>query len=120
MNEYYDIHKGELIKIKKVITDAKDNYKSHMKRKDFQYHSTKVYSEMLNSISKHNPNIPEVIDESIAQIDLVIQDLDYDKETKPLKLMGVTCSNELMVSIYTGAASLAFAISQILWSQYSE
>mmetsp|Transcript_15995 Transcript_15995/g.13974 ORF Transcript_15995/g.13974 Transcript_15995/m.13974 type:complete len:231 (+) Transcript_15995:1332-2024(+) len=90
VNDYYDIHKGELIKIKKVLYEAKNNLDRFINFEESKYQSTKAYGEMLISLLKINNFEPKAIDDSLFFIDMAIQNLEYDKETKPLKLMGLT------------------------------
>ncbi|CAI2359033.1 unnamed protein product [Moneuplotes crassus] len=115
VNDCFDHHKGELIKIKKLLHEAKGDLKSYL-LKDFSHcHFRHLFSKMLLTMQNSHRN-RDFISEAIAQVDITIQDLDYAKETQPLKLMGFTASGQLITSIYTGVASIGFALVQFYLS----
>ena len=118
VNDYYDIHKGELIHLKKVLYEARNDLEQYINRVDNRYHSTKLFSKMLSMLKIHKVDAHKYLDGAMMLIDMVIQNLEYDKQTKPLKLMGMTASNELLTSIYTGVASISFAIMQLVFSGF--
>lgn len=111
VNGYFDKHKGELIKIKKVLHNAKNHLDSTIERYKSGHQSNQLYSRMLQELrTKHRDE--DFLSDSIDLIDMAIQDLEYSKETNPLKIMGLTASGELLTSIYTGLASIGFALLQ--------
>ena len=78
-----------------------------------------TFIEMIKVVDMKGQTRTEYIEDWMNYIEMIIQNLDYDKEIQPLKLMGLTCSYDLLTSIYTALASAAFAISQILYSRYA-
>ncbi|CAI2386921.1 unnamed protein product [Moneuplotes crassus] len=115
VNACFDSHKGELIKIKKLLYEVKSDLNTYL-RKDFsKCESRQLLSKMLRTCGDVYKN-DRFVEKALDQIDMVIQDLEYQKETQPLKLLGFTASNELLTSVYTGLASLSFAIIQFFLS----
>jgi len=119
INDHFDIHKGVLLKLKRTLWDAYTNYNGVMERHYATNSSSKIYTEMLKTLKLKNCDQKQYLQEAVSLTDIIMQELDYDKETNPLKLMGLTCSNQLMTSIYTGVASAVFALSQLFYTKYS-
>ncbi|CAI2387117.1 unnamed protein product [Moneuplotes crassus] len=118
VNDYYDIHKGELITIKKLLFDARDNPEIYVNLGSSADHSDQLLGKMIRTIPRSSTSTSKYIDDCIMFIEIAIQELEYEKATKPLKLMGLTCSNELLTSVYTGIASISFALIQYIYSRY--
>jgi hypothetical protein len=120
INDHFNVHKGVLLKIKRTLWEALNDYDGLMKRQYATHSSFKIYTEMLKALQLKHCDSNKYILDTIALLELIIQELDYDKETRPLKLMGLKCSDDLMNSIYTGIASAAFALSQLLYSKFQD
>lgn len=65
----------------------------------------------------HEEERIELIDSCIEVIDSNIEILDYDAENNSLKLLGFTCSYELLNSIYTSLFTLALATGQSVYNK---
>jgi len=48
----------------------------------------------------------------MAEFDTIIDRLDHDYEHKPLKILGFKATYGLLNTVYTGIASIAFAVGQ--------
>ena len=61
----------------------------------------------------------ESLDLSISAIDDIVERLEHEYEHKPIRLMGLKATQELMTSIYTAIVSLGVAVLQQLIPQHS-
>lgn len=57
-------------------------------------------------------DVKEGIDEVIAEIDSIRERLVEDSTHRPLKLLGLTASFDLMNQIYTGLATILLGVAQ--------
>lgn len=119
VNEYFEIHKGKFIRLKKFFWKAKNNYYGLIHQKVRAGTEDKVFRDMIVKLNLSRRQRDRYIDEAILLIEITIQKLEYDQQTKPLKLMGLTCSYELLNSIYTAIASFLFALTQIFYTSFS-
>jgi hypothetical protein len=120
VNEFSDIHKGIFINLKKQFWDAKNHYHSLIVRNLSRSPTQKVFRDLLKTMNIAPMKRNEYFDEWIALLDIINENLDYNKQTRPLKLMGLTASKELLNSIYTAIVSIIFAISQVFYSSLIE
>ena len=76
----------------------------------------KIMQRMLFVIMKHErlnqEEMKERIESLISEIDTIRERLDIDSTQRPLKLLGLTASYELMNQIYTTLATIALAVGQ--------
>ena len=54
----------------------------------------------------------EYIDELNSELEIIIERIDFDSENKPMKLLGLTTSYELLNSIMTAFFSIGLAVAQ--------
>lgn len=110
VNKYFDKHKKNILWLKKQVWKAKNNYSLVISQKYCRYVNQKKFAEMLQAMNlSKKVKRDEYLDKLIEQIDIIKEELEFAKETNPLKLMGLTCSDSLIASIYTGLVSVAFA-----------
>ena len=78
----------------------------------------KAYQHLLQLyLQKHSEQeVEELIDKAIEQIDEVVLQLEFEKEHRPLKMIGVKASFELLYSVYTFLGTVAFAVLQTLFT----
>ena len=60
--------------------------------------------------------VEEMIDCAMEQIDDVVVRLEFERDHRPLKMLGVKATYELLYSIYTFIGSLTFAVLQTLFT----
>ncbi|CAI2384059.1 unnamed protein product [Moneuplotes crassus] len=120
VNKFYDKHKRSILWIKKQVWKAKTNYGLVISQKYCRYLNQKKFAEMLQSMNLKRNKREEYFDKLLEQIDIIKEQLEFSKETDPLKLMGLTCSDQLLASIYTGLASIAFAFFQSFYLELRE
>jgi hypothetical protein len=108
VNEYFDIHKGELLKQKKYLWEIKYTYHELQRRSKQSNESIQIYLDIVGAESDDNTR-DEYIDRLVGIIDINIEKLDFDKENKPIKLLGVKASYQLLNSIYTTIISIVLA-----------
>ena len=118
INNHFNIHKGVFLRIKKTLWEAKNNFEEFMQSTSNFSPSSQMYAEMLKVIELVKDDKYKYLDDWISLIDMIIQGLDYDRETNPLKIVGITASDEVIASIYTGIASFLFAFGQLIYSKY--
>ena len=116
VNEQIDIHKGVLLDLKKQVWKAKHNYSLIISQKYSRFIHEKVFAHLLIS-KKLKPSKRKDYLENMGEIiDIIIAELEYNKETRPLKLMGLKATSELLTSIYAGLVSIIFAVLQTFYS----
>ena len=118
VNEYTDIHKGLLLNIKKNAWKAKNNYSLLMSQKYSRFLKERIFGRMLTSMNLKANKRSEYLENMVEIIDIIIGDLDHYKETRPLKLMGLRATNELIASIYVTIISVIFAILQTTYDDW--
>mmetsp|Transcript_23769 Transcript_23769/g.21125 ORF Transcript_23769/g.21125 Transcript_23769/m.21125 type:complete len:132 (-) Transcript_23769:12-407(-) len=117
VNSFFDIHKDKLLALKTSFIRVKHNYKNLSLKKRFNCNCIKIIVEKFKELDVSEDKREGTIEDCIEAIDHNIEILDHDKEHSSLKILGVTCSYELMNSIYTGLFSLGLASGQYLYNQ---
>ncbi|CAI2386762.1 unnamed protein product [Moneuplotes crassus] len=112
VNKYFNIHKRSLLSLKKQVWKARNNYGIAISQRYSGYIKRKRFAEMLISMNLKKDKRNDYLDRLLEQINVINEELDFFKETNPLKLMGLTASDQLLNSIYTGLVSVAFALAQ--------
>mmetsp|Transcript_8634 Transcript_8634/g.7651 ORF Transcript_8634/g.7651 Transcript_8634/m.7651 type:complete len:128 (+) Transcript_8634:609-992(+) len=115
VNNFYDIHKGTLLLLKKQIWKAKNNYSFAVSQKYSRFRSKRVFAKMLESMKLKKAKRESYLSDTIEQIDIIIDELDYSKEVKPLKLIGLKATNELLTTVYATMFSLLILILQTFY-----
>ena len=118
INNHYNTHKGVFLRIKKTLWEAKNNYDGFMEVSSNFSFSSKLYAEMLKMTEQLQDDKIKYLDDCISLIDMIIQGLDYDREINPLKIVGITASDQILASFYTGIASFLFAFGQLAYSKF--
>lgn len=118
VNKYFGIFKGIFIQYKNHFFDIKTRMEQIRKMKTRKSKSLEVMRDIILSYKFSPEQGDKYLDENIQYLEMVIQNLEYESETNPLRLMGFTPTPELMRSVYMGGASLLFAGSQILYSRH--
>jgi len=120
VNNYSEKHKGVFINLKRQFWDAKNHYHALMAKKLDRNPNQKVFRDLLKQMRLDPLRRDNYFDECMALVDIISENLDYNRQTRPLKLMGLTASDELLTSIYTAIVSVIFAMSQIFYSSLTE
>lgn len=68
----------------------------------------KIVKELYITRTKEEVN--KYLEELIVEIDVIIERLEIDGEHKPLRLMGMKATYDLMNKIYTSLLTVMFAI----------
>ena len=71
---------------------------------------------MLQEMNLKQSKRDEYFENLLQQIDIIKENLEFNKEVRPLKLMGLKASDELLASIYTAIFSISFALFEKFWS----
>ena len=124
VNNQYQVDQFQLVQIKESLTYIKIHIKeilvpipadsAILPRMTVPY--LKIMQRMLFVIMKHErlnqDEMKERIESLISEIDTIRERLDIDSTQRPLKLLGLTASYELMNQIYTTLATIALAVGQ--------
>ncbi|CAI2385360.1 unnamed protein product [Moneuplotes crassus] len=112
-------HKKLFLKLKTNLIEVQLNYDDLCDIKNFNSKTLKAYVTRFKELNLSEEQRNERIENCINVIDHNIEILDHDAEHSALKLLGVTCSYELINSIYTGLLSVGLAAGQYLYNQRS-
>ena len=119
INQYFDTFKGIFIQFKKNMWDLKTQGEKVVNKRRRNQKTLKVLHDLIEA-QKISYDLKEAyLDENMEFIEIIIQKLEYEKEQKPLKLLGLTVSYDLLKTIYSALATLAFATIQFTYSKYS-
>ena len=80
--------------------------------------SLKAYQHLLQVYLQNysEQEVVEMIDNAMEQIDDVVVRLEFERDHRPLKMLGVKATYELLYSILTFLGTVTFAILQTLFS----
>ena len=78
--------------------------------------SLKAYQHLLQLyLQRHTEQeVEEMIDGAMEQIDDVVIRLEFERDHRPLKMIGVKATFELLYSVYTFLGTVTFAVLQSL------
>lgn len=89
VNSYYDIHIGTLMKLKRTLWDAKNNFGNVVSRHKNEF-TSQIYSDMLKAVTECKEDKEAYLEDAITFVDMIIGDLQYEFHMHPLKLLGFT------------------------------
>jgi len=117
VNQHFSIHKGILLRLKGQFLQLITNYEHFKNMKAINCEIKRALLDRIQEMGLSEEEIKEKADESLAVIDYNIEQLDFDVENDSLKLIGITCTNEVLNSIYTSLVSFALFTVQYVFSQ---
>ena len=110
-------HIDLLIRQRKALAYMKRNV-GQMRNKSgfFISRSLKAYQHLLQLYLQRysEEEVEEMIDGAMEQIDDVVVRLEFERDHRPLKMLGVKATFELLYSIYTFLGTVTFAVLQTL------
>ena len=116
VNEEFSVHKGKLLNLKHHFLMIKTRYESITTKRKYNCQCLKSIIRTLIKMDLSDAEREDLMENCISMIDFDIEMLDHDFENNSLKLLGLTCSFELMNSIYTGLLSFGLAVGQYFFS----
>jgi hypothetical protein len=109
-------HKEILMGIKRHLINIHINYEALSNKKVFNSSSLSVIIKLFKESELNKEERDGRIDELTMVIDNNIEQLDHDFEHSSLKLIGFTCTYELLNSVYSGILSLTLFSGQYLYT----
>ena len=117
VNSYFSHHKDKFLCLKSHFINIRINYENLIKMRTFTSHSLKLIIVKFKEMNMNEEKRNDRIEKCLAAIDLNIEILDHDVEHGSLKLLGITCSYEVINSIYTAIFSLLLASGQYVYNK---
>lgn len=112
-------HTTKMLSLKTNLIDVQLNYDDLSDVKNFNSKTLKAIMTRFKELNLSEEERNERIENCINVIDHNVEMLGHDSEHSALKLLGLTCSYELINSIYTGLLSVGLAAGQYIYNQRS-
>ncbi|CDW91059.1 UNKNOWN [Stylonychia lemnae] len=122
INEQFMEDKLQLIIIKQKLIDVKYSLDDLLSNKKQLCQYTKLFQKIIKNLKqtlKNKEAIQEKINEVIDEIDVIKERLEVEYVQRPLKIMGVTASFQLLNQIYTTLFTVGVAVAQKFYSRNS-
>lgn len=118
VNAQFDEHIGAFKGIKWILYKVQNDHEALAKRTAFADKQLHVMTDIFEQRKERwgEDKAKSDFEKAITQIDLTIEQLDYDKEFKPLKILGFKITNSFMNNLYTFILSLVFTLGQFFFA----